>query len=125
MGDGRRADIVNQMRQKPEADAIEAAEEADEVAALQRAALERAPNDMSPPNGKVRLVVRGKEIELTPDELIAVAQESSAADSYLREARETLDAAKREAAAMRAHDPSAIFKWSAFGNDELDFRNDE
>jgi hypothetical protein len=49
--------------------------------------------------------------------LIAVAQESSAADSYLREARETLDGAKREA---------ATFKWSQVVRfHELDFRSDE
>jgi hypothetical protein len=72
-------------------------DEIDEAAAAAEAAgdgetASAAPAQQQPT--KRKLVVRGKEVELTDEEVLAAAQKTLAGDSYLDEARSLLEAAK-------------------------------
>jgi hypothetical protein len=82
------------MRSKRANDAVEAAEEADEIEAIRRGTYEGAPGDVHPPSNKVCFTIRGQEIDVDPEQLFALAQKNAAGDDYLREARAMLDAAK-------------------------------
>jgi hypothetical protein len=97
-GDHTRDDINDRFRAQRQADAIESAEELDEIEAIKRAQAEAAPPDMVPRAEKVRLTIRGKTIEVDPDQLLAMAQMNGSAQDYLREARATMDHAKAESA---------------------------
>jgi hypothetical protein len=109
-GDLDRASIVNRMREQRQADHEEALAEGDQI--RRDAGIDGGfspdepppPLDPAPPpgqqNGKVRLKIRGTEIDVDPDMLLAMAQKAGAADSYLAEARAIRDQAKREAADM-------------------------
>lgn len=56
---------------------------------------ETPPEPEAPPEPvKRKLKVRGKEVELSDEEVLALAQKAAAADDYLGEARQTLDNAK-------------------------------
>lgn len=57
------------------------------------------------PERKLKLKIRGEEVELTESEVIARAQKNDAADDYLREARDLLAEAKR--ARREPQDPAA------------------
>jgi hypothetical protein len=101
-GDEKRLAMQARFRQQRAEEAAEDAELAADAEALRRGEeLPQPPNhDPVSPGDKIRLVVRGREIEVSPEDLIKLAQQSAAGDSYLAEARATLDQAKREAAAM-------------------------
>jgi hypothetical protein len=76
-------------------------------AAAERAAFDVMMEDLAEhrdlqPSGKVRLIVRGEEIEVDADQLVALAQIGSAGESYLNEAKRVLSDAKQEAAALLA-----------------------
>lgn len=59
----------------------------------------------TPAPTKRKIKVRGQELELTDDELIERASKVTAADSYLEEARQMLEEAKRVKAERAGHDP--------------------
>jgi hypothetical protein len=89
-------DIVDQMRDKRAQDAIVSAEELDEIETIRRLQNEDggAPRDVQQPSSKVRLTIRGQQIEVDPDQLLKLAQMNGAADSYLQEARSVLDSTR-------------------------------
>jgi hypothetical protein len=97
-GDHQRDEILGRFRDRREAEAIESADELDEIEAIKRAQAEAAPPDMVPPTETVRLTVRGRQIEVSAADLISLAQQSAAAKDYLRDARATFDHAKAESA---------------------------
>ena len=78
------------MRAKRQHDAIEAAQEADEIEAIRRATMDGAPTAVPQPSGEVRLKIRGQDVKVDPEQILALAQKTAAGDDYLREARETL-----------------------------------
>lgn len=53
------------------------------------------PTESPAPQPKIKMIVRGKEREVTQDELIALAQKAAAGDSYLEDARRVFEAAKQ------------------------------
>lgn len=53
--------------------------------------VDAAQTPTDPPPAKVKIKVRGKELEVTQDELLAYAQKGAAGDDYLDEARKKLD----------------------------------
>jgi hypothetical protein len=98
-GDVTRDQIVNRMREQRENDRLDAIEEREEI--LRQAGIEGGPPDApAEPTGKVRLRVRGQQIDVDPEELLALAQKGSAGDSYLAESRRILDEAKQQAREM-------------------------
>jgi hypothetical protein len=101
-GDAKRNEIINRMRGQRAADQADAEAEGAEILAQQ--ADPGLPYEVRPevqqPNGKIKLTVRGRDIEIDPEELVALAQKSAAGDSYLDESRRVLDDAKRRSAEM-------------------------
>jgi hypothetical protein len=114
--DQKRVDMQNRFRERRTQESEDAAREGDEISALTREAMapgeaeeirevEETRSTPPPEKRKHRLVVRGQEVELDDDQLIAAAQKNLAADTYLDEARATFDRAKAlssEIEAMRA-----------------------
>jgi hypothetical protein len=102
-GDQKRLDMQARFRSHRETQAAEDLELAAEAEALRRQqynpniALDAAD---ARPGGKYKLVVRGEELEVDHDQLIALAQKSAAGDSYFAESRRVLEDSKREAALL-------------------------
>lgn len=69
---------------------------------------------------KRKLIVRGKEVWLTEDEILARASMVTAADSYLEEARTILDEAKTVKAERAGQRPQHPEDQSGTQNEELD-----
>lgn len=63
----------------------------------------KAPQAQQPQ--KRKLLVRGREVEMTDDEILAAAQKTVAADTYLDEARALLEEAKKVKAERAGRDP--------------------
>lgn len=107
--DDARNDIVSRFREKRSTDVDEDAAEIQkfvregmppELDELEAEEAESA-DEVAPPV-KHKLKVRGKEVELTQEELVAAAQKSLAGEDYLEEGRKVFDDAKKLADEIQA-----------------------
>ena len=69
-------------------------EEPEDVSSIVGEHAEQVPQPTKSTQAKRKLTVRGQTVEMTDDEILAAAQKTLAADSYLDEARELLNEAK-------------------------------
>jgi hypothetical protein len=120
-GDQKRLDMQARFRAQRDQETTDTEAELAELRALQRHGLPPDMVDVMPPEGeeeeqpvkaaeppppvKRKLKVRGQEVELTDEEIIAAAQKTLAGDSYMDDARSAADKAKalaQEIEAMRS-----------------------
>lgn len=78
------------------------------------------PEPQAAPPAKRKLTVRGQTVEMTEDEILAAAQKTLAADSYLDEARNLLVEAKTIKAERTGRDPQHPEGQSRTQDDGLD-----
>jgi hypothetical protein len=98
--------------------AREPAEEVDDGDSLVGSALEPEPAPVVQPKTRT-LKVRGQDVVMTEDEILAAAQKTLAGDSYLEDARKLLEEAKTIKAERTGRDPQHPEGRSSTQNDDL------